>query len=258
MSSRCPSPTSWPKKPGCMKKHGDEYIFVKKLGERITLNGKPYYPNLSFFCNGLSKDQETVIILLANNGFGDLYVTAPSYSVTNTFLGTVQPVPHHYGTSCIDFGALDKKQLFKAWEFLRREWPGRVLLGLDSAKYGYNVPLHLHVDGSYSEKIFAHGFETKHTYSPSLSVQTIWNRQTGFDTVYQRAKEIYGFAGDYVHPSNPDHTGAKECSATTMALMGAALGAALGWDDKNHTKTAIYAGGGFAAGYFIKKLLCNF
>lgn len=247
MSERCAKSNNCPSKPGCWKD--------KTLDELAApIPGTSMRAGMYLWCNGLTDTQRSLIAFLQKNGHGDLRVSAPSYYFPSPVSWPV-PICHHYGSNCIDFTANENETLWKAWEFLRRTWPGRTVLGLNSSKYGYTAQRHLHVDGSWTLKEYRHGFETK----GSGDYGWILNGSPAYATVLARAKEIYGIKGTYIHPDTVDYTDAKKCtSAGSYALLGGLIGAALGYEPDNYTRTGLYAGGGAAAGYVLGQILCRF
>jgi len=198
-------------------------------------------------CWDLTEMQKSVIVYLRENGFSDLYVTAPEFRFLNN------SPHHHYRENNIDFGG-DRTSLFEAWEFMRRKWPGKTILGVTYQEYGWNTPLHLHIGGTWNQNLYAHGFEVKQERDENgyllRTPATIMNNNKSFNEAYWIARKVYGYNGKYIIPiSKPDPD-----NKSGMAVAGAFIGYAYGYATLGPKKSFIYAAGGAATGWILDKI----
>lgn len=172
-------------------------------------------------CVDLTEMQKSVISYLRGNGFGELYVSAPSWE--NASWNSTQ---HHAGQNQIDFGCHDRKELYRAWEFMRRHWPGKVLLGLNDPAKGWDADIHLHVEGTWNDNIWAHGFEVTQPDPTTRHPKIFWNlNDKDFKQHVADAQKIYGWQGIYKDPE----TANGSASLPIGPVLGGAVGLYIGY-----------------------------
>lgn len=195
-------------------------------------------------CRNLTNAQQSIIAYLRDNGFDLLRVSAPSW---RPYRGKVD---HHAETNSIDFtaDAPNLSELFRAWEFLRRTFPGTVLLGVNEPSKGYTADLHLHVSGTWSERLYRHGFETQKNGQGIVT-----NNDRAFRQVYTVAAQVYGWRGQYqeVKPKSKNDLG--------FTVTGLAVGAGIGFPAQSQVmdwaRFAAYVAAGGSIGFIADQFL---
>ena len=128
---------------------------------------------------------------------------------------------------------------------------GVFLLGLNRPNQGLTADIHLHVDLG-SPKYVGYELTKKPTF---INIQ-----QDKSGTYNKLAREIYGIPPDW--KPDPGDTLTKpsgdKCGAVQYAIMGALMGAAVGYEKDHYAKLALYAAGAGAAGWIVGKILCKF
>jgi hypothetical protein len=194
-------------------------------------------------CINLTAAQKSIIAYLRVNNFDLLRVSAPSWRPFGGYTN------HHANSNAVDFTADPQNisELFRAWEFMRRNFPGTVLLGVNDPSHGYTADIHLHISGTWNDGLYRHGFETKKNGNGIIT-----NNHPDFRKVYAIAAKVYGWLGDYqdIKPMGKSEIG--------YTLIGMSIGAAIGFPKKNQSinwaRFASYVAAGGSIGYIIDQL----
>jgi hypothetical protein len=197
---------------------------------------------------GLSPQQEKILDILYNAGFHRLTVSYPSY--TNIPPRSYEHDEHKAPGTDIDFiirnsrGELSPDpELMRAFLFLSGpQGKAAGFVGGVGIGVGY-ADMHLHVDARHPQTV--RWIEIGAPGTEILETDPKW------PGLFAGAKKVYRWESDDPQVSNTP----GGFSGLSLAL--ACTGGALGYTDKKGgiAKAALYAAGGFAAGWIVDKVL---
>lgn len=157
-----------------------------------------------------------------------------------------RPGEYPHNGHAVDFGGYDRMDWIKLGRVFDYNiagpgtWEGGLGVGFEKAEK------HLHVDHGVARRRFME--TTKVINDPAWPVYRVPNDKRWIAAMHRMRKAFF-LADSTLYTVDPDP--AKERGATQLPLMLAAVGGAMGYENKNYPKAALYAAAGFAVGRIL-------